>query len=187
MDLIYIEDNVLDQKICESIIHMFEADNRKRPGVTFKGLTPDIKDSSDLIISRMGGEWNSVCEDLDMNLRRQITKYKKFVSNVMPNTEPFDDIWHTSYQVQKSGHYVWHHDSAVENGKVRLLTFIWYLNTIEDGGETDFHFKSVKPVQGRFIMFPATWDYTHCGRKTTNKYIVTGWLSKDIPVKKMMY
>jgi hypothetical protein len=98
-------------------------------------------------------------------LRQQITKYKEFVSSIMPNTETFDNIWHTSYQVQKSGHYVWHHDAAVEEGKVRVLTFIWYLNTVNEGGETDFYFKNVKENK-RILRL-----YTMGRKKTRKKFV----------------
>jgi hypothetical protein len=179
MDIVYVEDDVLDPKFCESLIKKFEADDRKNPGVTMDGLLPDVKDSVDLDISRLY-EWNADCEKLDSLLVKQLEKYEKFVGERFPRNGVFKNLKRTCYNIQKSGHYVWHEDSAVVHGSIRTLTFIWYLNTIDEGGETDFHFKSVKPVQGRFVMFPATWDYIHCGRKATNKYILTGWLLKDL-------
>jgi hypothetical protein len=67
--------------------------------------------------------------------------------------------------------------------KNRIITYLWYLNDVEEGGETDFpdiNIK-VKPETGKLVLFPATWDFPHCGKMpiSSNKYIVTGWLYVD--------
>jgi hypothetical protein len=185
MDLVMVKDDVLSKEFCQEIIHMFNRDDRKRPGVTFKGLDSNIKNSDDLIISRLK-EWDDMCDRLDVILKECIKHYGQFVSDMFPQPDSFEDTWHTSYQVQKSGHYLWHNDSAVEDNRVRIITFIFYLNTVKEGGETDFHYKQVKPVEGRVVMFPASWEYIHCGRPARDKYIVTGWLSRPVRVKKML-
>ena len=45
----------------------------------------------------------------------------------------------------------------------RHLTFCMYLNTITDGGETDFPTQEAKvsPVEGRAVIFPAVWTHAH--------------------------
>jgi hypothetical protein len=62
----------------------------------------------------------------------------------------------------------------------RLLVFILYLNTIEEGGETEFLYqkKRIQPVEGRLLIWPAGFTHTHRGNPPLkdNKYIVTGWL-----------
>jgi hypothetical protein len=184
MDLVMVEDGVLDSKFCKEIISRYEMDTRHQPGITYKGLDPSIKNSQDLMIDRFL-EWEDVCRRIDDILRIFIKRYSDFVTKKFPKPDSFDDTWHMGYQIQKSGHYLWHNDSAVEHGKVRVLTFIFYLNTVE-GGETGFHYKQVNPVQGRGVMFPATWDYIHCGQPANGKYILTGWLYRNIQVKKIM-
>jgi hypothetical protein len=179
-------DDALPGSFCQDIIRKFEADDRKQPGVTFKGLNKALKDSDDLVITRLK-EWNEVCNAVDNVIKGCIKEYMHFVNSKFPEHDNFDDVsLSTGYQIQKSGHYVWHNDAAVEDNKTRVFTFIFYLNTVTEGGETDFHYKSVKPVEGRVVMFPATWDYIHCGRPARNKYILTGWLYRPIRLKKIL-
>ena len=59
----------------------------------------------------------------------------------------------------------------------RIVTFLFYLNDVEEGGETFFYNGKVKPEAGKLILFPATWTYNHKGNMpiSNDKYIVTGW------------
>lgn len=69
-----------------------------------------------------------------------------------------------------------------EKGKrVRHLVFMTYLNTIDDGGETQFLYQHLKlqPKKGLTVVWPVNWTHMHRGlpAKTEKKYIVTGWCS----------
>ena len=67
-----------------------------------------------------------------------------------------------------------------------MFVFIFYLNDVEEGGETGFLFKDedtndffkVKPEAGKLIIHPASWPYIHKGYmpKSDDKYILTTWL-----------
>jgi hypothetical protein len=59
---------------------------------------------------------------------------------------------------------------------MRIFTFMWYLNKPDEGGDTDFVFRRVKPEPGKLVVFPAAWTYPHRGCPAKNKYVVTGWL-----------
>ena len=63
--------------------------------------------------------------------------------------------------------------------KTSYLTYIWYLNDVIEGGETEFfgNYK-IKPEVGKLVLFPACWSFPHCGLMpiSSNKYIITGWL-----------
>ena len=56
-----------------------------------------------------------------------------------------------------------------------------YLNDVEEGGETEFLYQSVRvpPVQGRFICWPAGWTHIHRGNPPLKgvKYALTGWIN----------
>lgn len=179
VDLTFIEPSNISTDLCQQIIDKFESDTRKHQGATGGGVNIDMKDSQDLIISRFL-DWEEIVGQLDILLNENMIKYQKLLNEITPNRFNIMNTWHTGYQIQKSGHYKWHHDSRVEYGRQRILTFIWYLNTIDDGGETGFLHKKVKPETGKFVFFPATWDYIHCGFPAVNKYIITGWMWADI-------
>lgn len=88
-----------------------------------------------------------------------------------------------SFKIQKTkvggGYHSWHYESGNRDNCIRLLTWILYLNDIEDGGETEFLYQHmrVKPKQGTLIMWPAAFTHTHRGNPPLkeDKYIVTGW------------
>jgi len=92
----------------------------------------------------------------------------------------FENIQIQKYTKSK-GRYIYHNDFTCDwnTKKFRVITFLWYLNTIENGGETEFWTThKVKPEAGKLLLFPATWTYPHRGMipVSDNKYIMTGWI-----------
>jgi hypothetical protein len=179
MDLAFELPNNLSPEFCQELITKFEADQRKQPGHTGSGHNPQMKMSIDLMFSRHP-EWNEISKILDEKLLQGMAEYDKFLKMKLPNGYSIGDTWHSGYQLQKSGYYRWHNDERIEHGRQRIVTFIWYLNTIEQGGHTGFLYKSVKPEVGKLVIFPSSWDYVHCGFDAKDKYIVTGWLWRDV-------
>ena len=62
---------------------------------------------------------------------------------------------------------------------IRMLTLIWYLNDVDEGGETEFVDGTiVKPKTGQVLIFPTSWYMAHRGRMpiSNKKYIITSWL-----------
>lgn len=62
----------------------------------------------------------------------------------------------------------------------RTLLYMYYLNDVADGGETDFHYqqRSIRPKAGRMVIAPAYFTHTHRGRVPVSgdKYILTSWV-----------
>jgi hypothetical protein len=97
-----------------------------------------------------------------------------------------EDIITDHVKIQKTipsqGYHVWHveHGPGRENEK-RILVYSIYLNTIEEGGETEFLYQSqrVKPVKGRIVIWSAGFPYVHRGNPPLSgeKYIVTSWIN----------
>ena len=88
------------------------------------------------------------------------------------------------YLSNKGGYPYWHsevypqppHNDALH----RILLFMFYLNDVNEGGETDFFYQqtSVKPVEGRLVIAPAYFTHTHRGNvpKSGDKYVLTSWI-----------
>jgi hypothetical protein len=78
------------------------------------------------------------------------------------------------------GYHVWHYESSTRETGGRLLSYILYLNDVEEGGETEFLYlhKRIKPKQGTLILFPGSFTHTHRGNPplSNTKYIMTGWV-----------
>jgi hypothetical protein len=81
------------------------------------------------------------------------------------------------------GYHLWHYENASPAFAQREVTWMVYLNDVEDGGETEFQFQKrrIKPTQGTVVLFPAGMTHVHKGNLVLgdkNKYIVTGWYIK---------
>jgi hypothetical protein len=78
------------------------------------------------------------------------------------------------------GYHKWHNEMMNSGTRNRFATFILYLNTVEQGGETEFLNQSLRidPVKNRFVLFPATYTHVHRGNPPLSgtKYIITGWV-----------
>lgn len=67
-----------------------------------------------------------------------------------------------------------HSDAGWPNLAHRHLTFGMFLNTVPDDGELEFPEQRIKvaPVEGRAVIFPAAWMYSHRSLPTTiDRYV----------------
>jgi hypothetical protein len=189
---IYIENNNLSKELCNEIITKFENDNNKQPGlVSYNTHDINMKNTMDLFISNKE-DWKDIDKLLFEKLRKSLEKYVYHVENIGEvNINHFDkntitgntELRDFGYQVQKyeknSGFYKWHSDIKTSDNNTRFVTFLFYLNDVDEGGETLFINGKVKPKAGRLVLFPSTWTYMHKGSVpiSDNKYILTGWFS----------
>lgn len=78
------------------------------------------------------------------------------------------------------GYHVWHCEDLDRIYQNRVLAWMMYLNTVDEGGETEFLYfpKRIKPIEGRLIIWPAGFTHTHRGNPplSNTKYVVTGWV-----------
>ena len=82
------------------------------------------------------------------------------------------------------GFHRWHYENGGLQVSPRKLVVQLYLNTVEEGGETEFLYinKRIKAEQGRLIIFPAAFTHSHRGNPPIgqDKYIVSTWaVSQD--------
>ena len=182
---IWYKDNVLSEEKCKEIINRFDESPLTGQGVTGLGLDLSVKNSTDLQISGLE-EWTDIdaifheliskcLQDYYDHLNEKIV-HEYFTTGAKLFIPPTEDVTDTGYQIQKTRPhqgYVWHQDYMTR----RLITFIVYLNTVEEGWTQFGNGDQIAPRTGRAVMFPATWTYVHQGyppRQT--KYIMTGGL-----------
>ncbi len=187
MDLVYINKNSLSKELCVVMINLFETDCNRYLGVTHNGLNPMVKDTTDCVITNAGPQWDKINKLLTKELRINVKKYILESNNKVNPTYNCcsSNLSTESMQMQKydknKGKYVYHQDYSCDwkNKKMRQITFLWYINDVEEGGETEFFGNhKIKPEAGKLILFPASWTYPHCGKMpiSDDKYIITGWL-----------
>jgi hypothetical protein len=188
IDLVYTNTTSISRELCNDMINLFEREENRYAGHTASGFDANIKDTTDFIITKGGTRWDKINKLLSKELNHNLIEYiKKYNNMVHPNYQ----IFHANYlstnsmQLQKYeknvGKYVYHEDSRCDfaGRKMRKLTFIWYLNDVAEGGETEFWSKySIKPEAGKLVLFPANWTFPHTGKIpiSNDKYIITGWL-----------
>ena len=80
----------------------------------------------------------------------------------------------------KQGYHVWHCEHASIGTARRLAFVLLYLNDIDQGGETEFLYQSMRipPRRGTMIISPAGYTHTHRGNPPLNgiKYIMSTWV-----------
>ena len=191
---IYLEDNILSEVRCKEIINKFNNDKHYQ-GVTTGGVDTDIKNSTDLHLSKTEQDWSE--EDAlfskivgtgHENYYAHLNRESNFIFFTNPQSRhlygPHHDknleLFDTGYQIQKTEPgkgYVWHDDFQLKFGALRYLTFILYLNSVEEGWTQFYNGNQVSPKAGRLVFFPATWTYVHQGYPPKQtKYLMTGWM-----------
>jgi hypothetical protein len=90
------------------------------------------------------------------------------------------------YEQNTGGYHHWHSEICPSpqdpecEAMHRVLLWMYYLNDVEEGGETEIFYqqKKVKPRQGCFVVAPTSFTHTHKGHipKSNDKYILTSWV-----------
>ena len=118
----------------------------------------------------------------------QIDKYFARYYERLPLSVPvpvrpkLEDLRIKRYLAGKQEKFQPHYDAADEKSS-RYMVFLWYLNDVNEGGETLFCDLDVK-VQaraGRLLMFPPYWMFQHAGLApvSNDKYIISTYLLFD--------
>ena len=99
----------------------------------------------------------------------------------------FPEMGHRAFQVQKysaknkEGYHWYHWDQGlVPPSIMRWFVCMFYLNDVDEGGETEFYWqdKKIKPERGKLVMFPTFYTHLHKGNVpiSNDKYILNAWL-----------
>ena len=189
-DFIICYEGSLTPAACRDLIAAFEGDSAShRPGVTVAGFLPDVKLTTDLVVNPASPCWRDLDALLYRTLGEALPKYREDIPRDYDLkaylSGPLTDggFLMKKYEADE-GFYDWHNDFDVKpDGKWRVLTFLWYLNDVPEGGETEFvDGTKIRAEAGKLLLFPATWSLRHRGNRPrgTFKYILTGWLYTEM-------
>jgi hypothetical protein len=189
-NLIFIQPNSLSREFCQELIDKFEKDERSLQGAMFNGrIDPSVKLTTDLKISGITG-WEKEDSIVNKTLSEALAKYVDYTQNKNGTCAFYGEYGYTDagYKLQKysldpdsekTGFYDWHTDFKIDSNGVRILVFMWYLNDVAEGGETEFcNGLKIKPSAGTLVIFPAEWYIKHRGNKpiSNDKIICNGWI-----------
>ena len=193
----YSDDPILTPDFCNKLITKFNNDKNKELGVCghdpVKGpeVNRDVKQSTDLYINDKT-KYFFETKTLNSALHLELKRYGDLLSDIAPTMiYPMfrKNAMVTGFNIQhtKPGEFfTWHSDDYYNpednNGYYRAISYLIYLNDVEEGGETEFidGFKAL-PKQGHICFFPCTWSYVHrgCAPISNDKYIIAGWWLTD--------
>lgn len=194
---IYINRNSLSSDICKDIIEIYEKTQNKHRATTIGGLNEDVLSALQCPSHNItDDEWPTIHSFLLRELTNNLKTYAKVLDSQIGDGNIYrhmkDDLkliyneFHINkYESNNGGKYDYHIDRYLnkEMNDERHITFIWYLNDVIEGGETEIKGNiKIKPETGKLLLFPSTWTYPHCSRPTisNDKYAIVGWLLRDI-------
>jgi len=181
LSFIYEIPGALPSDVCREAIRRFEERaDQQYPGRIGQdaGSAPEVKRSTDLRISGRD-DWR----DIDQALARQLAGVFHAFAGEFPffAASRFKDLGYNLQRTLPGEYYHWHVDSGPGEFRDRQLVAIWYLNDVPGpGGETEFPLQgvSVRPEQGKLLVFPPFWTHVHRGVTLQSgvKYIATTWV-----------
>lgn len=198
-EYIYTKTNSLSDEVCDSIIDYFESHTKEHhDGVVtdqFNNVRVAIqkKDTIDLNKSIIhvsnDSNWYPIQKILINKIRESVNEYSEFIdpnNDVYFFKEKFAKKCHLqTFLMQKyiknKGKFTYHNDFgySMYNRNYRLLNYLWYLNDVSEGGETEFFGDfTIKPEKGKLVIFPSEWFFPHTGKMpiSNDKYIISGWI-----------
>jgi len=187
----FIETTFLnDLTICDKLIAYFlENSSRHSHPVHFLNgksveAAPEYKQSTDLaVVNDNMLECPAISDYLD-ELDIATTNYvSKWPSCNAYAPWSITTAFNIQYYKPGEGFHSWHTErcSANEIATTRHLVFMTYLNTVSDGGGTEFLNQNItiNAEKGKTLIWPADWTHTHKGivSPTEDKFIITGWFN----------
>jgi len=177
-DFIHVYDDSIEPNVCKFLIDFFEnseelqekIENERKPNFTQINLTEN---------SKLSGELETVHNYFIQKTFEYKKKYYEFVDNrVFPETHAFEQFRIKRYVPNFNEAFDTHVDVIDYETSRRFLSFFWYLNDVESGGETQFNEMIITPKMGRLIIFPPLWLFPHKGLEpiSNSKYIVSTYL-----------
>ena len=192
---IYINRNSLSSDICKDIIEIYEKTQNKHRATTIGGLNEDVLRAFQCPIQNItDDEWPTIHSFLLRELTNNLKTYVKILDSQIGDGNIYkhiqDNLIYNEFHINKyerknEGKYNYHIDRYLtkEMDEERYITFIWYLNDVTEGGETEMKGNVIiKPEIGKLLLFPSTWTYPHCSRPTisNDKYVIVGWLLRKV-------
>lgn len=177
-DYIITFDNVFTKEDCKKYIDYIEQGNRS------PGTVGDFAKGSSGYAVR---DWYKKSEDICFSSEYPeeipyiLDKCRDYISKYQDITKCEVPIYKTElicgrvYR-KNTGFYKTHVDAGSPISIDRTLSLLFYLNTIEEGGELVFPKigKKINVVEGRLVIFPSNWMFAHKANmpKSHDRYLI---------------
>lgn len=180
-DFILVQKNAIRKEECKFIRDWFdESEHLHRQGIVGLDskdvIDPSIKESIDIPLNIF--DPNAITSIISDPLNDAFSIYQSKYTVLQEMSD-----WSVSeyYNIQKynanGGYKVLHFESSGPPICNRILVWMFYLNTIKNGG-TEFPYinRKIHAEEGTLLLWPAGFTHSHKGVITNKtKYIITGW------------
>ena len=185
-DYIQVYDYTLPNTVCKNVIRLFgsqiheEVDQKGLPKFRQFNITQAIDDNEHNLNVSPWSEWGLIQNALIESSHYYVQKYMEDVDckPYFPIKSALEQFRVKKYEKGTDDRFDKHVDVGDHASARRFLSMFWYLNDVEEGGETVFeNGPTIKPKEGRLVMFPPLWLYPHEGKRTisNDKFIVSSY------------
>jgi hypothetical protein len=180
-----IYDGYLTEDMCKEVIKFYETKNSMKQSFTrlsSENISSLLKKDTTVIVDHNNlEEWFSDFKILLVNFDIALKHY--ILNSGIGSAYDNNQFEYTTMRIQKTlpteGYHIWHVEKSLKYYK-RAMAFTIYLNDVEEGGETEFLYQSirVKPKTGRIVIWPAGFPFVHRGNSpiSNEKYLITSWM-----------
>ena len=170
--MVKVYDNIIPENVCQKLIELFETNVQHQhfinhnncPCFTQLNLNQVSSDTVRLLIPYLADVYK---------------RYRKDTNNYYsPPLKELEEFRIKKYNTSGDERFDEHVDVTDYDSSLRAVAFLFYLN--DNDGDTVFsrHGLNIRPVSGKVIIFPPTWDYPHSGLppKSNSKYIMSTYV-----------
>jgi len=182
-DLIRVID-VLPPHYCRHLIEKFE---RRRAEQTAGAAVDAGWNKADrmtgwreLNLSAHPDQWEREIATFTCVVDAVAKEYQRLVGQTLPQNYRLGPLRIKKYEAAQGHRFAPHTDANSMRDAPRFLALLFYLNTVAEGGETEFMNLNVviPPTAGSVMVFPPFWMYPHAGRtpRSSDKYVLGTYL-----------
>ena len=152
-------DEAIPSSLCDELIEAFESSNHK--------VTRDNPAKHNTEVSLAIDD--TLSEQMFKIIEAHMSQYFKdneFVSLAKYKDCEIEALAIKKYEPDTNDFHDWHTDSTGPLAFRRFLAIQCYLNTVEEGGHTEFKTPEeirIQPLKGRLVFFPTAWTHMHRG------------------------
>jgi prolyl 4-hydroxylase len=189
-DYIKVYDNVISSTFCDDIKTAFELDEEHhiKSKIGKKGKDKGIRDAIEMnctLRAAVSHKWYNIMQILNKHAASSFHLYcSDLVKNGYPEELLFDEVTLEQWRMHRydpGKHYYKQHIDAIDiHTSKRMLVMLYYINTVDEGGETCFDTidVKVKPQEGRLAITPAWFGFPHSAETpvSNTKYMIKTYL-----------
>ena len=176
-DYIWYKEDILDKKLCDRLVKKWDKDAKNQVESGSDNADQDInrhlRKGKEINVSKVAKDdtpskpiWkkdHKLLVDRTAEVLKQYGEELNLDARHIPEKYGFEEFRIKRYDNNDVDTYEVHSDVINYNSARRFLGIIYYLNDVEEGGNTSFPKLEVdfKPKKGTALVFPAIWIYLY--------------------------